>query len=404
MAKQRSKIEKFTDENKNIIYTLNKTGKKIVYFLNGYQAQLIKKISINGFDKLPSGLKRNGKGFASRGYLILRKLNEKFKNFDLIISKNQKTNIRKKKHKYCININHTDLQNILRELRIIGKEQWNLQNQLVERHLGILLPQKFKLGKTYNNDYQKDAISILLNKTKIFDNLSTTDIEGLSAFIPKFLEFYSNNLKGINKFIQISKNRDTTDIIYLENIIKEYERKLKSKSQDENRWQEFLRKYILVFNSNYAGIIEKKNISLEGKYPDFLLIDVYNYLDIFEIKKPNTNLLKYDKSRKNYYWDIDLSKAISQVENYIDLINKNNLAIQDSIKKSSKIDIKVVKPRGFIIAGTRKQLQDELMENNFRLLNNSMKNIEVILYDELFNNLKNFLKRLRKTKAVKDKK
>ena len=46
--------------------------------------------------------------------------------------------------------------------------------------------------------------------------------------------------------------------------------------------------------------------------------------------------------------------------------------------------------------GTRKQLKGELMEDNFRLLNNSLKNIEVILYDELLSNLKNFLKRIKK--------
>ena len=126
-----------------------------------------------------------------------------------------------------------------------------------------------------------------------------------------------------------------------------------------------------------------------------MLIDVYNFLDIYEIKKPTTNLLKHDASRDNYYWDTELSKAISQVENYIDEISKNALSFRDLIKKKKGIDIRVIKPRAFIIAGHSKQLDNVTKEENFRLLNTSLKNIEVILYDDLLSSLKNFLNRLK---------
>jgi len=35
------------------------------------------------------------------------------------------------------------------------------------------------------------------------------------------------------------------------------------------------------------------------------------------------------------------------------------------------------------------------MEDNFRILNRALTNVEIILYDELLDNVKNFLKRLR---------
>ena len=110
----------------------------------------------------------------------------------------------------------------------------------------------------------------------------------------------------------------------------------------------------------------------------------------------NTALLRPDRDRDNYYWSPELSKAISQVENYIDCANKNSRLLKEEIRKKEKIEIRVVKPRGFIIAGTSGQLKDESMEDNFRLLNDSLKNIEIILYDELLSNLKNFLKRLNR--------
>lgn len=167
-------------------------------------------------------------------------------------------------------------------------------------------------------------------------------------------------------------------------------------SLPESSWQVFLREYILLFNTNYTDFIEKANIQILGtKFPDFMLIDVYNYLDIYEIKKPSTNLLKEDSSRGNYYWDVEIAKAISQVENYIHSINKSSASFREEVKRSKKLDIRVVKPRGIIIAGTSNQFKgNEIIEDNFRLLNRSLKNVEIIMYDELLTNLKIFLARL----------
>lgn len=120
----------------------------------------------------------------------------------------------------------------------------------------------------------------------------------------------------------------------------------------------------------------------------------YGYLDIYEIKKPQTNILKYDTSRKNYFWDVEVCKAISQVENYIDKVAQNRLDIENKIRRKQKQDVKIVRPRGYIIAGTRVQLNDdEDMSENFRILNDSLKNIDLIFYDDLLLNIKAMLTR-----------
>ena len=95
-----------------------------------------------------------------------------------------------------------------------------------------------------------------------------------------------------------------------------------------------MRDYILLFNSNYANVLEKKNIGILGaKLPDFMLLDAYSYLDIYEIKTPSTNLLKHDKSHENYYWDPEIVKAISQVENYVANADRNSNALCGEIKR-----------------------------------------------------------------------
>ena len=235
---------------------------------------------------------------------------------------------------------------------------------------------------------------------KILENLSLQDIKALDEFFPDYLSVTTDKLSSEKRLYKITKDKNEAEVIYLENIMAEFSKKLQQ-NLPERSWQSFLREYILLFNTNYTNVIEQGNISLSGKYPDFMLIDVYNYLDIYEIKKPGTILLKEDKDRNNYYWDSEIAKAISQVENYIHTINKNSSAFREEIKRTKKIDIRVVKPRGFIIAGTSKQFKkDEVIEDNFRLLNRSLKNIEIILYDELLGNLQIFLDRLKTDKVA----
>ena len=127
-----------------------------------------------------------------------------------------------------------------------------------------------------------------------------------------------------------------------------------------------------------------------------MLIDPYSYLDIYEIKKPTTTLLRYDKSRNNYYWDAEISKAISQVENYLHQVQRHSDSLINDIRRNKGIEVNIVRPRGYIIAGMRKQLKNDKMLDDFRILNESLKNIDIIFYDDLVNNLEAFVKRVGK--------
>ena len=135
-------------------------------------------------------------------------------------------------------------------------------------------------------------------------------------------------------------------------------------------------------------------MTLSGKYPDFMLIDPYNYLDIYEIKRPDTKLLGFDKSRGNYFWEKEISKAISQVENYIHQIQRNSDSLVNDIRKKKGLDISIVRPRGYIIAGRRDQLLNPTMEDYFRILNESLKNVDILFYDDLLEGLKTFISRI----------
>ena len=169
------------------------------------------------------------------------------------------------------------------------------------------------------------------------------------------------------------------------------------KSRSESWWQTYIHRNILIIQQGFIQAIEKMNVSLGGtKYPDFAIVTHDGYLDILEIKKPSTPLIKKDPSRGNYYWETEISKAIIQTENYIEQVSKNAESVRGFIKDEYKIDLKVVRPRGIILAGMSKVFEDQKPKDDFRLLTQANKNITFVTYDELVTRLENYIEVLEK--------
>jgi hypothetical protein len=226
--------------------------------------------------------------------------------------------------------------------------------------------------------YSEDKIAKILNSEEgIIERLSKNDVTAVAEVYGEMIR--TGKLGLAKKDLKvIAKSKSATDKVYLENVVKEFEQRLGKAAHTESEWQTFLRDYILLFNTAYVEVLEKMSVSLGGKYPDFMLLDVYNYIDIYEIKKPSTPLLRRDASRNNYYWDVEICKAIIQIENYIHLLNKNSAAFREEVQRGKGVDIKVVRPRGFVIAGASDQLVGDKMRDDFRLLSSALKNMEVL--------------------------
>jgi len=397
-------------KDQRIVANIQTGKKRVEYFVHKETAQYkwIKKIIINGFDRIPAGFTKDGSGLVRgpKGYLIIKGLYDKLGDFDLFVSLKAKNSIKKAEGKHKVVLNYLDLKQAIETLREIKNESHQALKSSANDYLNKVFPKIFKKEDS-NIDkftYQRNQIAKLLKRNGLFENLSGSDIQAVIDFFPVFIRHFKGRFKGKKKLIGILNSKEAADVFYLDRIINEFDKKLKTKTHNEQSWQKFFRTYIQVFNPTYATIFEKKNISLSGDFPDFVPIDIYGYLDIYEIKKPNTKLLVLDRSRKNYYWGSEISKAISQVENYIDSAVRLGPSIRENIKKKENIDIKIVKPRGFIIAGARSQLKGEKMEDDFRILNESMKNIEIILFDDILNNLKSLFERIKNSPKKKKKK
>ena len=233
-----------------------------------------------------------------------------------------------------------------------------------------------------------------LKQKNFIKKLGVEDRKELEELIPDYLGSIQGTLKAKKKLQIVFDTLDAGKKVYFEKIIKEFKSKLKRKVQNEQIWQNFLSEYILLLRNTYGEVLEKESVTLQGKYPDFMLLDPYGYLDIYEIKKPSTNLMKLDKSRNNFYWDVEISKAISQTENYLHQVQRSSDTLINDIRRNKGIDVNIVRPKGYIIAGMRDQLTKGKMLDDFRILSEALKNIDIILYDDLLTNLESFVNKI----------
>ena len=386
-----------------------KTGKKVfafeekrskgTYFVNPDCSfyDLCKEMDFVGFNSLPKGFSRDGYGFASpAGTYLASALKESFgTNIKLCITSNGHSKAHKYRSVMHVTLNHFDYLRILDPLRHIRRERNIKSNGHVTYMLGELFPKHCKNSDEIETiySYEADKLSkIVGDEDEAYKKLSKADVETVARLYGHLVE---DNKVSFATITVAEESKRKNERVYLESVVEEFEKRISNRNLTESDWQRFLQRYILLFNTSYVNVIEKLSVDLRGKYPDFMLVNVYGYMDIYEIKKPSTNLLKHDDSRDNYYWDTEVAKAITQTEKYVQMLIKKALDVREIIEEKYQIDVKVVRPRGFVVVGSSNQFKNSKMNDDFRLLANALKNVDIILYDELLNNLKNLLKRLK---------
>lgn len=334
----------------------------------------------------PTALKDDGRiGF---GKHILEQLRKKFgKRVRWIITKETD----KIEQFYGV----TYVRTSLAFLGKLNKENFSrtrdIKNDILARHFSSTFPVHF--ADAAPSVYIPNSLAQIVNKD-IVSRLSSDDREALNSFLPDYLA--SESAKSVNLL------KATAQIDSLTKLADELETAM-DESRSESWWQTFIRGNILLIQQGYIKAIEKMNVSIGNtKYPDFLLVTHDSFLDIFEIKKPTTAMLKHDSGRDNYFWDNELSRAIIQVENYISHITTKAHEVRTFILDTYEIDLSVVRPRGIILAGDARTLNTQKEKNDLRLLSLGLKNITIVSYDELLTRLRNYIRVLEE--SVKKKK
>ena len=282
-------------------------------------------------------------------------------------------------------------------------EELNKKNELFYRiaSSNLNISVKNLLHQKAPSIFPEKPKALNLSKKVFMDNLREGIKKDMTAEdVKKLGEFYLEvSTKFVRKDIKeklLIDLQDKTKIIALENLMKEY-KDLLDEEPAETKWQKFFEKYITILDSRYIKVLDKNNISTyTTKKPDLILLDLYNFIDLYELKKTNTNLLEYDGSHKNYYWHKDIAMVIAQAEKYVRKMTENSSTLIREIKEDSSLVVDIIKPKAIIVAGHSKYLDNDNKINDFKLLRESLKDITFILYDEFYKQLEHFYKQLKK--------
>ena len=184
-----------------------------------------------------------------------------------------------------------------------------------------------------------------------------------------------------------------------------------SKTKDEDLWQWFFEQNVWIFgyglqfiiNTPLEGkkleqVVQGYDIITKGKRVDAVLKTkgVINSLCFTEIKKHNTRLLKEQYRPACYPPSDELAGGVSQIQKTVQKSVENlttKIEPVDTDGYPTGEQIFLYKPKSFLVVGTLQEFVSSIGINqekfsSFELYRRSLKDIEIITYDELLERAK----------------
>ena len=281
---------------------------------------------------------------------------------------------------------NNDMMDVRTSIALLGRmssekfeRDRDVKNDIIQRKLYMTFPDHFTDPPPA--PYLPGTLSKLL-APGVSKKMSSKDKEALNNFLPEYLKAEAMSSVILKASTQIDSLKELAA-----DLLREMEN-----PHAENWWQQYIQAKLPLIQQGYIRSIEKMNIAIGNtKFPDFSLVTHDNYLDILEIKKPDTPILRHDIGRGNYFLDTEVARAVVQLENYLHNVSQFGSDVRSYILDNYDIDLKVVRPRGIILAGDARAFKTQKETDDFRLLSQGLKNITLVTYDELHTRLSNYI-------------
>ena len=268
-----------------------------------------------------------------------------------------------------------------RRLSVEEETQFECQPDELERLVALLdnLEEVAELERGEHVILRKDSPSTQAAIAAI-DSIKNASSSEVEEIILKLIEGVCEVESKIGNLEKIADNL-SDKALRVENLIGHARtqrvvtqfQELVEENEVEQEYQNFLESHPWLFGNRYVDRSDIRKLTRDEEV-DFCLETVSGYYDVFEIKRPGPDVMNYDSSHDCYYASADLSKAVSQVENYIKEIEANH----GEILRRDGLD--VLKPRGTVVIGSN--LTSEEREG-LRVFNSNLSRIRVITFSEI---------------------
>lgn len=246
-----------------------------------------------------------------------------------------------------------------------------------------------KKGKQLSEAFKKQIFEEVLN------NLDEAELSKL------LFQIYNKYFSTLQNKIELFKKTDTHKLEY---VIEQFDSHFTKYSDNEKKWQNLFEEHYRVINPNYKYVIrevdtifDSLDIEAYSRPVDFIGVDIYNNVELVELKTPKAPVISSIKDRNNYCLVHNCTKACTQLEKYLISLETNKSNVEKLIKekislkygvKVKDINVVISKPKAKLIMGMTKPLLDKpSRHSDFQLQRHSFKNIEIVTFDEIYSSL-----------------
>ncbi|MBK6625012.1 MAG: DUF4263 domain-containing protein [Bacteroidales bacterium] len=384
--------------------SINKSKKVIKVFTTAeFPIDFFTATGISTLTKLKGTYNTTGSFYKGFGNIILEILKAipKIVEFTIDFSTDSKTKVTTKAvGKHLILSSHD--YNYIHGLFDSEKKQINqssLSQALKFLSRKITIPANVKIGG--------ELVSTAFKKTifkEVISNLSDKELHEL------LFQLYEKRYDILASKIELFKETDTYKLDYINEL---YQQHLKKHKSHESKWQTFFEDNFNIINPSYKYVIREVDTIIEqideeakSRPIDFIAIDIYNNIELIELKTPSADIISKRKDRNNYCLTHNCTKACTQLEKYLIKIESNKLEVAKLITekvskkygiKKSDLNIFITKPKAKLIIGMIEPLLPNFSRHqDFQLQRHSFKNIEIVTFDEIFNSLDEINKELKR--------
>lgn len=379
--------------------------KKIVLFpysvrkaLGQINPKKIKEIELIGWDSIDDVPKHFRKtapyGFSTIPMKqLMSSMYTKFRDVEkLIVGINIPTRFTKKQ----ISLNYSDFESLIKVMTSERTLYDKNRKSSITNELARLTTKVTKAERPVTGG----EVESFLNRFDSYDKLNSKDVEAISKLFDKI----PKTKLSVTTTTHFIKTKEKIDVIYLEEILAEFDKLLRNTGADEEAWQKFFDKNTWVLNHLFAyEVILKKGKAYvggktmenaDGRIVDFLFESGFrDNMALLEIKTPDAPLLKTKAYREPSVFALsdELSGGINQC-----LDQKDN-----SIKEFGKVE-RLFNPKTVLIIGRKDKLTDHQAEC-FELYRTNLKDVDIVTFDELHSKLKVLIQVITGNKPKKSK-